>query len=414
MSAPAGVIAVDGGDLSLGGGLLALVRPALTRLEEGGVLAVLSRNRDVHHDLPSWCRAERHEYLGAEEVGNDKHRHLISRGRFAPRLPRFEERTPLRAQEPLTSAMFLESMPMPDHADPATGFAPRGTSVETGGPSYPFDLVERAHLAPPEVAELYDQAVAAQWDASRDIPWARVGTHAPEMDTAVRQIMSFLAENELSALYLPSKFISRIHPAYVEVAMFLATQLQDEARHIDVFLKRARLAAGLAISSVATSRSLLSLLQLQDFSESAFLLSVLGEGTFLDLLSFIERYAPDDATAELVRRARNDESRHVHFGLAHIRYALSHDPSLYHRLEAAVRRRATTLAGVGSVPAPVQDALTILAAGGIDARSVGRGHEAFRDLLETMHQGRMKRLLHAGFNAEQAEAISALHTPNFM
>jgi hypothetical protein len=31
-----------------------------------------------------------------------------------------------------------------------------------------------------------------------------------------------------------------------------------------------------------------------------------------------------------------------------------------------------------------------------------------------MHQSRIKRLLHAGFNEEQAEAISALHTPNFM
>src|SRR5205085_9622648 len=136
---------------------------------------------------------------------------------------------------------------------------------------------------------------SAQWDASRDIPWNKVKQHPPELDAAIRQIMTFLAENELSALYLPSTFISRIHPAYVEVAMFLATQLNDEARHIDVFLKRANLAAGIAVSSVPTSRSLLSLLELQDFSESAFLLSVLGEGTFLDLLSFIERYAPDEA-----------------------------------------------------------------------------------------------------------------------
>lgn len=274
--------------------------------------------------------------------------------------------------------------------------------------------MERDHVAPPEVAALYDQAVEAQWDGSRDIPWARVGTHAREIDAAIRQIMTFLAENELSALYLPSRFISRIHPAYVEVAMFLATQLHDEARHIDVFLKRSRLAAGVAISSVSTSRSLLSLLELQDFSESAFLLSVLGEGTFLDLLSFIERYAPDEATAELARRARNDESRHVHFGLAHVRHALSHDPSLYRRLEAAVRRRAATLAGVGSVPAPVQDALTILAAGGTAPRRIAQGHEAFRDLLETMHQSRVKRLLYAGFDTQQAETISTLHTPNFM
>src|SRR5213075_1792531 len=289
-----------------------------------------------------------------------------------------------------------------------------GAAVEAGGPAYPFDLLERDHVAPPEVASLYEQAIAGQWDASRDIPWAKVRKCAPEIDAAIRQIMMFLAENELSALYVPSRFISRIHPAYVEVAMFLATQLQDEARHIDVFLKRARLAAGVAVSSVSTSRSLLSLLELQDFSEAAFLLSVLGEGTFLDLLSFVERYAPDEATAELVRRARNDESRHVHFGLAHVRHALAHDASLYRRLEEAVRGRAVSLAGAAGVPAPVQDALTMLAAGGPEPEKVARGHEAYRDLLDTMHQSRIKRLLHAGFTPEQAETISALHTPNFM
>ncbi len=34
--------AVDGGALPLGGGLLSLVRPALDRLEAGGVIAVLA------------------------------------------------------------------------------------------------------------------------------------------------------------------------------------------------------------------------------------------------------------------------------------------------------------------------------------------------------------------------------------
>jgi hypothetical protein len=412
MSPALAVIAIEGGDLPLGGGLLALVRPALALLDEGGVLALLSTNADLDQDLPSWCRAERHEYLGAELTADGKRRHLIGRAGEVFAIAQHEV---LRAgRDRLTTAELLASLPMPERADPYSGFAPRGTAVEPGGPAYPFDLLERDHVAPPEVGALYDQAVAAQWDASRDIPWRAVRTHAPELDAAIRQIMMFLAENELSALYLPSKFISRIHPAYVEVAMFLATQLQDEARHIDVFLKRAGLAGGLAISSVATSRSLLSLLQLQDFSEAAFLLSVLGEGTFLDLLAFIERHAPDDATAELTRRARNDESRHVHFGLAHVRYALAQDPSLYRRLENAVRTRAASLAGIGSVPAPVQDALIILAAGGTSPAQVTRGHAAFRDLLETMHESRIKRLQHAGFTPDQAETISTLHTPNFM
>ncbi len=415
-SSAAGAVAIEAGELTIGGGLLALVRPTLDLLEPGGVLAVLSRSTAVREDLPSWCRAERHEYLGREEVAEGMDRHLIARGTFS--VPQGTREGSLsidgRDGRPSSAAM-LTAVPMPARASVETGFAPRGSRVEPGGPAYPFALNERDRVAPPDVARLYDQAVASQWDANRDIPWNTVGKLAPPLEHAIGQIMTFLAENELSALYLPSRFISLIHPAFAEVAMFLASQLADEARHIDVFLKRARVGGGgLGVSSVTTSRSLLSLLETRDFTEAAFLLSVLGEGTFLDLLSFIETWAPDEATAELTRRARADESRHVHFGLSHVRWGLQHDPALYGQLEASVRRRAATLAGVGGVPAPLQDALTILAAGGTEPKAVARGHEAFRELLETMHQNRLKRLEHAGFDAIQAQTISALHTPNFM
>lgn len=389
----AAAIAVDGGDLTIGSGLLALVRPALTFLEPGGVLAVISTNATAGDDLKSWCRAERHEYLGFEDE-----RHLIRRGRFVVQ----------RSAGP-------PSLELPERADATSGFAPNGATVEPGGPVYPFDLIERDRVVAPDVTALYEQAVAAQWSASRDIPWKSVKKLEPELELAIRQVMTFLAENELSALYVPSRFVARLHPAYVGVAMFLATQMQDESRHIDVFLRRARLTESPpAISSATTSHSLHSLLQIDDFTEAAFLLSVLGEGTFLDLLNFVERYAPDEATAELSRRARTDEARHVHFGMAHVQHALANDDTLYPRLEAAVRRRASTLAGVGGVPAPVQDALTIYAAGGPDSRRVAQGHDAFRELLTSMHEGRMRRLRTAGFTAGQAQTISDLHTPNFM
>lgn len=416
MSTQVGAIAVDCGDLPLGGGLLALVRPALNALEAGGMLAVLSGSRSVREDLPSWCRAGRHEYLGVEAISEGLDRHLIARSEFSvPLQPKNNERRLKPREGRLTASAVLEVAPMPTSADPFTGFAPRGSRVEPGGPGYPFMLNEREHIAPPEIAKLYDQAVSSQWDATRDIPWNKVNFLPDALENALVQIMTFLAENELAALYVPSRFMARIHPAFVEVTMFLATQLADEARHIDVFLKRARMCGrGLGISSVTTSRSLLSLLQTDDFTEVAFLLSVLGEGTFLDLLTFIERHAPDEPTAELTRRAKNDESRHVHFGLAHVRYGLANDPTLYIRLEDAVRRRAATLHGVGGVPAPLQDALTILAAGGAHPRDVARGHKSFRELLETMHLSRIRRLEHAGLTYQQAETISQLHTPNFM
>jgi hypothetical protein len=321
--------------------------------------------------------------------------HFMRRGRFGvPYEPRGDERD----------------------ADGHSGFAPRGARVEPGGPRHPYTIT-RADLLPPTetMRQLYDQAVAAQWDAGRDIPWSRAVTLAPVVERAVAQVMTFLAENELSALYVPSRFVARLHPAYAEVAQFLATQMMDESRHIDVFLRRARLGgARLGVSSVTTSRSLLSLLELEDFSEAAFLLSVLGEGTFLDLLRYVEEHAPDEVTAEIARRTRADESRHVRFGVAHVRHGLAADATLGRRLEAAVRRRAATLHGASGVPAPIQDALTIFAAGSDAPAAVARGHEQFRALLATMHAGRLKRLVHAGFTVEAAELLSELHTPNFM
>ena len=389
------VVAVDGGDLPLGGGLLALLRPALALLRPGGQLALLSSAPSVAQDLPAWCRVEHHVYLGAEPSSDGRTAHRIERGPLG--VPRAGD------------------VGLPERADPSTGFAPLGASVEVGGPVYPFTLVERDHVIPPEVGALYEQAITSQWIAARDVPWSTVKPLPDALERALGQTMTFLAENELSALYVPSNFLPRIHPAYAEVAMFLATQLNDEARHIEVFLRRARAGGGgLGVSSVTTSQSLLSLLELTDFTEAAFLLSVLGEGTFLDLLKYVERFAPDEATRVLAERARVDETRHVHFGLAHVRHALAHDSSLYGRLEAAVRKRAATMASAAGVPAPLADALTILAAGGTDPRGVRKGHDAFRELMETMHVNRMKRLEHAGFSPEQAKTLSDLHTPNFM
>ena len=409
-------LAIDGGDLALGGGLLALIRPALDLLEPGGVLAVNSVNQALRDDLPRWCQLQHHEYLERQNTDEGYDRHLVSRGALS--LPQGKRETGVSLPQHeghISSEDVLKSIPMPEQANPSSGFAPRGARVEPGGPRYPFTLLDRDHVAPPEIGKLYDQAVSAQWNATTDIPWNKVPKLPDAIERALGQVFTFLAENELSALYLPSKFVSRIHPAYAETAMFLSTQMADEARHIDVFLKRARAGGGgLGVSSATTSQSLLSLLELEDFTEAAFLLSVLGEGTFLDLLTFIEDHAPDEVTAEVVRRARNDEARHVHFGLVHVRHALAHDDKLYSRLEAAVRRRAATLSNVGGAPEPLQDGLTILAAGSTDSKAVARGHESFRELLHTMHLSRVKRLEHAGFTVEQAQLLSDLHTPNFM
>src|SRR5712691_9518721 len=96
--------------------------------------------------------------------------------------------------------------------------------------------------------------------------------------------------------------------------------------------------------------------------QASFLLSVLGEGTFLDLLRYIETHAPEPATREIARRTRIDETRHVHFALDHIRSALRVDGSLKTKLQREIAERASVLSGIKGLNPLVEESLVILAA----------------------------------------------------
>jgi hypothetical protein len=87
-------------------------------------------------------------------------------------------------------------------------------------------------------------------------------------------------------------------------------------------------AARRATGSPRPSPRCVPLLDERDFTASSLLLNALGEGTFLDLLKFIADHAQDGATAAAARLAHRDESRHVHFGISHIRRAIRVDPGL--------------------------------------------------------------------------------------
>ena len=109
--------------------------------------------------------------------------------------------------------------------------------------------------------------------------------------------------------------------------------------------------------------SLQTLLEEPDFTLAGFLLSVLGEGTFLDLLRFLYRHAPDPVTATITRLAFQDEARHVAFGVAHTAHVTAADPDFLVRLRAAVERRHAALATTAGLGREVYDALVLLAAG---------------------------------------------------
>jgi hypothetical protein len=143
-------------------------------------------------------------------------------------------------------------------------------------------------------------------------------------------------------------------------------------------------------------------------------LSVLGEGSFLSLLGFLETYAPDPISRRVTHLARQDESRHVAFGMAHLEHQGSVDAGLLGRLRGAIERRHDALLETSGLNQQVFDALVVLAAGAWTPRAIEAGYEAVQRLQAEMDEGRQRRLTRLGFPPSDAAALSALHTRNFM
>ena len=282
-------------------------------------------------------------------------------------------------------------------------------------PEFPYTLNRRPEVWADNIADLYEQATAQQWNASTDIAWDSLPRLPDDVERAVCQVMTFLAENEYAALYIPSRFLPRINAQYTEVVLFLATVINDEARHIEAFTKRAVAnGGGLQYSASLTEWSLHSLLVQEDYFQSSFLLHVLGEGTFLDLLDFLARFAPDPVTADVVRRARQDEGRHVAYGIAHVREQLRADPTKSEALVTAAEERSAVLQATTGANPMVMEALAIISGGGSLPEQMARGVEAVRALFNDMHEYRVRRMLQLGLDEATAQKISRLHTPNFM
>ncbi|MFD3581179.1 ferritin-like domain-containing protein [Streptomyces sp. NPDC058683] len=399
----AGAVSADLGTLGFEQGARLLLSRALRQAPPGTRVDVLGTDPALLPHLAVWCRHEGHELEAAEPRAAP----VVARVRAGPvagaRLHGAER------------AGGVSAGGVADRAPLHWGLAARGALVEAGGPDVPFAVVDRdvawTDLAP----RLYRQAVTSQWDPYRAVEWDEDFTLPDEIETAVVQVMTYLVENEQAALVIPGRLLVQVHPHFREVLQLLAVQAADEARHVEVFTRRALLRGGeMGTSSAGGRASLATLLTEPDFSIASFLLSVLGEGSFLNLLSFLERHAPDPVTRRISRLVRQDEARHVAFGVGHLEHRATVDPLLHGRLRAAVERRHDALTGTAGLNQDVFDSLVLLAAGSWAPRDIARGWQAVRQLQKEMDEGRRHRLARLGFPDDEAAALSALHTRNFM
>ncbi len=380
------------------------------------IIEIVSFKSNIEIELQGWSKLRGHLYLGRQnlklqfsyKIQKISKNNFTKKASWGKKMKGIDTSNPKLKDLELSNEILLK-------APESNGLMTRGMIPQEGTPSFNFELSHKEKVWSQSVSALYEEGKHAQWNATTDIQWNEIPTLNPVIEKAVCQIMTYLVENEFSALYIPGKFISKINPYYMEVPLFLSSLINDEARHIEVFTKRANAnGGGFQYSSEVTQRSLYSLFKEDDYLKSSFLLHVMGEGTFIDLLSFLEKHMPDDATKKIIKLSKRDEIRHVTYGMEHVKSAIEENPNKINTLKNTAFQRKEFMDEVSSESSMLLESLAILAGGGNEPHNFKRGFELVEELKMTMNRNRIKRLIQIGMDEELANDISQVHTPNFM
>jgi hypothetical protein len=224
----------------------------------------------------------------------------------------------------------------PDYSDNFTG-RPRGALVRDGAPRVgDYRIRTKGDVWLRNAADLYEEAIQRQWSSATDIPWDTLAPLPDDIEMAECELATFLTDVEFVAGDVPGKWIAETSPDFYEPRMFLISQIMDEARHLDVFRKRALAnGGGLMQQSRAFAGGFAGGIDsARDFTEMSARLHISGEGLVLTLFRMGERMSYNDAEKHIYRLAASDESRHVAFGVLHLKYLSEVQPERKEEIHA--------------------------------------------------------------------------------
>jgi hypothetical protein len=234
---------------------------------------------------------------------------------------------------------------VPEHAEDLT-MAQRGSGRLPSVPRIGYHIRKRSDIWSDNAAMLYEEAVQRQWSSATDIPWNELTPLPDDVERAYSQFCTFLTEVEFIAGDTPAQWLPQISNEHYEVKMFLASQIMDEARHLDVFRKRA-LANGGGLMSSSGNAGLRVIIEAKDFTEMSAIMHVQGEGLVQSVFRMGEYIATNEAEKRIFRLSAQDESRHVAFGVMHLKYILETEPERREEIHSYLEK-AEPLIGAGS------------------------------------------------------------------
>lgn len=289
---------------------------------------------------------------------------------------------------------------IPDDASTSLCFAPRGADFDPAAmPRLDYELNTSAEAWAENMGTLYEEAVARQWSSTRDVPWQLLQPLPKDIEHAMCQLCTFFTEVEFIAGDVPGWWLSKINNAYHETKLFMATQIMDEARHLEVFRKRALAnGGGLGKCPPEVEEGLKYIYDLRSFPQMLARLHLFGEGRVLTLFRLGELIAQNEVEKTIFRLCAQDEARHLAFGCLQLRYLIAEDPDRIEEIQEALDIAEQRVLELGATPEQLEP-LLILLGGGVE--HMDKGMEKFAFIRKKIVQEYLQRCHAIGLDRQE-------------
>jgi hypothetical protein len=283
---------------------------------------------------------------------------------------------------------------IPDHWTHQTEL-PRGAHPIAGVQSMGYTIYDKVELWADNAADLYEEGIARRWRPATEVPWETIEPLPEEVERAMDQLCTYFCEKALLAGDVVAKWLPHMSYGYHEVKCFLAVTEMDVARHFDVFRKRAFYnGGGLGIQSPGLYHRII--LDARTWTEASLHLHVVSDSFLLGLYQAGEWFAHNAAEKFIFRRAIEDVSRHVAYGLARLKYVLQRQPERRAEMHRFLNKSEMMMIHEDDIDSPRREALLILLGGGLSKAQLGVGACRLEGLRARWARDYVRRLEWAG------------------
>jgi hypothetical protein len=195
-----------------------------------------------------------------------------------------------------------------------------------------------------ELRALYEKGKVNQWNAEKDVDWSMPcsndewlltpeaslmgqvtrlmgkdeATQKAAMFDEINYVLSQLLHGEQAALELCGQLTNVCEK--MDEKWYAASQVTDEARHIEVFAKLMQRKMGTIYPIGPTLKTLLEMLLEADTVQKKTLgMQTLFEGMAVGIMNLMRRECRNELLGDIIRRVEQDEARHAAFGVLMMR-----------------------------------------------------------------------------------------------